>query len=108
METIEKLRKNGISLDEDEIKRLCVKYHLTELSVFGSAIRDDFNDDSDVDILVSFDENSHSTLMDILDLKDFFTNLLNREVDIVEKEGLSNPFRKKSILSTKEVIYAVQ
>ena len=108
MDALQKLEKNGIHLKYEDIVRLCEKYHLTELSIFGSAIRDDFNDDSDVDILVSFDENSHSTLMDILDLKDFFTNLLNREVDIVEKEGISNPFRKKSILSTKEVIYAVQ
>ena len=108
MDTKEKLKKNGISLDDAEIKELCEKYHLTELAVFGSALRDDFTEDSDVDILVSFDENFHSTLIDILDLKDFFSNLLNREVDIVEKEGLSNPFRKKSILSTKEVIYAVQ
>ena len=38
---------------------------ITELSVFGSAIRDDFNDDSDVDILVSFDENSMSTIKEL-------------------------------------------
>jgi len=38
MDTKEKLKKNGISLDDAEIKELCEKYHLTELAVFGSAL----------------------------------------------------------------------
>ena len=108
METIEKLKKNGIYLNENEIKQLCEKYHLIELSVFGSAIRDDFNDDSDVDILISFDENSTSTIWDILHLKTDLEIMLNRKVDVIEKDALQNPIRKKNILTTYEVVYAYQ
>ena len=102
-----KLNKNGIHLKYDDIVMICEKYHISEFSVFGSAIRDDFNSNSDIDILISFDVNFHSTLADILDLKEYFSQLFKRKVDIIEKEALRNPIRKRNILSTYEVIYAV-
>jgi predicted nucleotidyltransferase len=106
METIEKLQKNGIFLDYKDIVLLCKKYGINELSIFGSSIRDDFNQDSDVDILVSFGNTPDITLFDIMDLENEFALLLKREVDIVEKESLRNPIRKNKILSTREIIYA--
>jgi predicted nucleotidyltransferase len=106
METIEKLQKNGIFLDYKDIIFLCKKYGINELSIFGSSIRDDFTQNSDVDILVSFSNKSEITLFDIMDLEDEFSKLLNREVDIVEKESLKNPIRRNRILSTREIIYA--
>jgi len=106
METIEKLQKNGIFLDYKDIIFLCKKYGINELSIFGSSIRDDFTQNSDVDILVSFGNKSEITLFDIMDLEDEFSQLLNREVDIVEKESLKNPIRRNRILSTREIIYA--
>ena len=106
MEAIEKLRKNGIFLNYDDVIRLCKKYFITELSIFGSSIRDDFAQNSDVDILVSFEENSKITLYDIMELEKEFSQLLSRKVDIVEKESLKNPIRKNMILSTREIIYA--
>jgi predicted nucleotidyltransferase len=74
--------------------------------VFGSSIRDDFNQNSDVDILVSFVHNSNISLFEIIELERDLSQLLNREVDIVEKESIKNPIRKERILSTKEIIYA--
>ena len=106
METIEKLRKNGILLNYNDIVHLCEKYHINELAVFGSSIQDTFTNDSDVDILVSFDKNSDISLFDIMDLENEFSSLVKREVDIVEKESLKNPIRRESILLTREIIYA--
>jgi predicted nucleotidyltransferase len=85
---------------------VCKKYYINELSIFGSSLRDDFNINSDIDILVSFNKDSNITLFDIIDLENEFSQLLNRDVDIVEKESLKNPIRKDRILSTREVIYA--
>ena len=85
---------------------MCKKYYITELSIFGSSIRDDFTQNSDIDILVSFEQDSKITLFDIIELENEFSKLVNREVDIVEKEGLKNPIRKNQILSTREIIYA--
>jgi len=64
---IEKLRKNGIFLNHKDIIPLCEKSGINELSIFGSSIRDDFTPNSDVDILVSFGNNSEITLFDIMD-----------------------------------------
>ena len=106
MNTMEKLHKNGISLTYDDIVNICGKYYITELSIFGSSIRDDFDNNSDIDILVSFDNNSNINLFDIMNLEKEFSQLLKREVGIVEKEALKNPIRRERILSTREIIYA--
>jgi predicted nucleotidyltransferase len=106
METMEKLHKNGIFLNYNEVVQLCKKYSIEELSIFGSSIRSDFSQNSDIDILVSFNKKSEITLFDIMDLEKEFSELLKREVDIVEKESLKNPIRKNRILSTREIIYA--
>ncbi|MDR2716983.1 MAG: nucleotidyltransferase domain-containing protein [Treponema sp.] len=106
METIEKMRKNGIFPDYNDIVLLCKKYGINELSIFGSSIRDDFTQNSDVDILVSFGKTLEITLFDIMDLEKEFSQVFKRDVDIVEKESLKNPIRKNRILSTREIIYA--
>lgn len=106
MEVFEKLLKNGITLNNNDIAVLCKKYSINELSIFGSSIRDDFNQNSDIDILVSFDKNAEITLFDIMELEKEISKLVNREVDVVEKESLKNPIRKNRILSTREIIYA--
>ena len=106
MKTIEKLQKNGIIFNYDDVINICKKYAIIELSIFGSSIRDDFNNNSDVDILVSFGKNSNITLFDVMELENEFSKLLNKKVDIVEKESLKNAIRKNRILSTREIIYA--
>jgi len=106
METFEKMQKNGIFLNYNDVLLLCKKYDIIELSIFGSSIRDDFKTNSDIDILVSFKKNSKITLFDIIELENEFSKILNRKVDIVEKESLKNPIRKDKILSTREIIYA--
>ena len=105
MNTIEKLNKNGVFLDYNEIARLCQKYRVKELSVFGSSIRDDFKEESDVDFLISYLEEMDNTLIDMVRLNNELSELVNRKTDLVEKEALQNPIRKKIILSTAEVIY---
>ena len=106
MGTIEKLQKNGILFNYNDVVNVCKKYYITELSIFGSSIRNDFTPDSDVDLLISFDEHSNITLFDLMDIETSFSQLFNRNVDIVEKKSLKNPIRKNKILSTQEVIYA--
>ena len=59
-----------------------------------------------MDFLVSFEIGVEISLLDIIELEKEFALLLNREVDIVEKESLKNPIRKDKILATREIIYA--
>ena len=110
MNTLEKLKKNGINLNYDDVIRLCKKYNIKELSVFGSSLRDDFKGSSDVDFLVSYYEMDilAISLFDVVKFKNELSQLLDRDIDIVEKDAIENPIRRKNILSTAEVIYAYQ
>jgi hypothetical protein len=76
------------------------------VSVFGSALRNDFNRDSDLDLLIVFKNGNEKSLFDIIDLKNELEDLFGIDVDIVEKEALVNPYRKSEILKTAKVIYA--
>ena len=79
---------------------------LSELSLFGSVLRDDFRPDSDLDFLVSFAESAHIGLWDLAQMVIELESMFGRKVDLVEKEGLSNPYRKKAILDHCEIVYA--
>ncbi len=93
-------------IDKGKIARFCRKWKITEFSLFGSVLRDDFSLDSDVDVLVSFAEDAPWSLFDLINMQDELKEIFGREVDFVEKEGLRNPFRRKHILKHREVIYA--
>ena len=106
MSAFEKLRKNGINISEKVIKIIAAKYSIKEISVFGSSIRDDFDTDSDIDLLIEFYNSETISLYDIIDIQEYFEKITQRPVDIVEPEGLRNPYRRENILKTKEILYA--
>jgi hypothetical protein len=95
-----------IPFDHSKIAVFCQKWKIVEFAIFGSVLREDFRPDSDVDVLVTFDENAGWSLDDRLDMKDELQEMFGREVDLVNKKGLTNPFRRHSILTTKKVLYA--
>jgi uncharacterized protein len=83
----------------------CRRWRVTELSIFGSALREDFRSDSDLDVLVSFEKEAPWSLWDLIAMRDELAGLVGREVDLVEREGLRNPIRKRRILETCRVVY---
>ena len=105
MDTYEKLKKNGVYLNPEDVEKFCKKHKVSELAVFGSSIRDDFHKDSDVDFLISFVNNFGISLFDVVDMEDELAQMLKREVQIVAKDGLKNPIRRRKILASCEVIY---
>ncbi len=98
------------SIDETELRgRLtdfCRKWRVRELSLFGSALREDFRADSDLDVLVSFDSGAGWSLLDLVTMQEELEALVGRQVDLVEQEALRNPYRRAAILSSKRVLYA--
>ncbi|MCX5908309.1 MAG: nucleotidyltransferase family protein [Deltaproteobacteria bacterium] len=84
----------------------CRRWKVIEMGFFGSILRDDFSKESDVDILVSFEPQSSWTLFALVDMQDELEGLLGRKVDLVEREAIKNPFRRKEILRTLEMVYA--
>ena len=95
-----------VRFDRQKIAELCRRYGVAELALFGSVLRDDFLADSDVDVLVSFAPEAHPSLLELVELREDLKDLFGREVDLVERDGLRNPFRRRAILSTAEVVYA--
>ncbi len=89
----------------DKIDELCRKWKVVEMALFGSVLRDDFRADSDVDVLVTFAPDAPWSLWDLVEMHDDLRDAFGREVDLVEQRSLVNPFRRRSILRSKQVIY---
>jgi len=97
---------NIIKKNIEKINVLCAKYNVSELHVFGSVLTDRFNNESDVDFLVDFDDMDVFGYADnYFDFKFALEGILNRKVDLLEKKAIKNPFLKKSIESSKKLIY---
>lgn len=105
MTVIEKLLANGVVLTEKDLQVVANKYGIKEMSVFGSSLRKDFNDASDLDLIIEFKNSDEISLIDLVDIQMYFEQIINRKVDIVEPAGLKNPYRRKAILKSKEAIY---
>ena len=95
-----------ISINKQAVAVFCKKWKIVEMSLFGSVLRDDFNPDSDIDVLVTFNPEAKWSLWDFPQMQDELKAIFGREVDIVEKDALKNPFRRHSILTTRQVVYA--
>ena len=90
----------------DRIADFCRRRGVREFAVFGSAVRDELGPDSDVDVLVTFEPGTHYSLFELGDMREELRVLFGRDVDLVEKPALRNPFRRKAILDEAEVVYA--
>jgi len=95
-----------IDIPTRQLAEFCHRWKIAELALFGSILRDDFGPDSDVDVLIEFAGDADWSLYDWVDMIDELRAIFGRQVDLVSKRGLRNPFRRHAILSTREVVYA--
>src|ERR1051326_2880999 len=102
--------KTAIPLPLDKIEELCRKYEVTELSVFGSVLREDFGPASDVDFLAVFRNDDLGPWMGkLFEMQEELSEMLDRPVEIVEKQAVldsENYIRQRSILGSAETVYA--
>ena len=91
-----------------DIERLCRQYQVERLTLFGSALRDDFDPtESDVDLLVQFADMEPAALADAyFGLKEALEQLLGREVDLITERGLRNPYLRNAIDRQNAELYA--
>lgn len=90
----------------DKIKTLCNKHKVARLFVFGSILTDNLKKSSDIDLLVDFSEVALYDYADnYFDLKISLEKLLNRQIDLLEDKAIKNPYLRKSIDSSKRLIY---
>jgi len=87
------------------IRELCRHYPVQELSVFGSTVRGDQRQDSDLDLLVTFKPEARIGFLTLARLARELSELLHRSVDLVPKDGL-NPRIRDEVLARAEVLFA--
>jgi len=100
------MKSKKFTLPRKKIEEFCKRWSITEFSVFGSVLREDFRPNSDINGLVVIDPKAHIGLFEIAEMKIELEAMFKRSVDLVEKEGLRNPYRRSEILSTAQVVYA--
>lgn len=90
----------------DKIKALCLEHNVRTLFAFGSVCTDKFNDNSDIDFLISFKPMDYGDYADTyFELAEKLENLFRRPVDLITDKSLSNPYFIESVNKTKTLLY---
>ncbi len=96
--------KIHIELPKERIEEFCKKHHIRKLSLFGSALRDDFTPESDLDILVEFEPGTRVGMIRLAGLEIELGEILERKVDLNTPGFLSKYYRDK-VLAEAAVHY---
>ena len=96
---------NNLKIPHEKITEFCIKNSIRKLSFFGSVLRNDFNPDSDVDILVEFKEGHGPSFFGLARMERELSEIFGRKVDLRTPNELSKYFRDK-VLSTAQIQYA--
>ena len=98
------MEKIRLPISHQELAHLCKRYHIRRLAFFGSVLRNDFGLNSDVDVLVEFEE-GHTPGLDFIDIQDDLSKLLGgRQVDLVTPKFLNHRIRDQ-VLKEAQVAY---
>ena len=99
--------KAAVELPREQLSAFCRRWRITELALFGSALRDDFRPDSDVDLLVTFESDAPWSMLDLVAMEFELEELFGRGVDLVERAAIEqsdNWIRRRHILESAEPI----
>ena len=99
------MKANTPRIDRNDIADFCRRHHITKLSLFGSVLREDFSDDSDVDVLIEFDPAHVPGLIRLTSMERELTVLLGHKVDLRTPHDLSRYFRDQ-VLADARIQYA--
>ncbi len=97
-----------VKVSKEKISEFCKKWKVKEFALFGSVLRGDFKPDSDIDVLVDFEQDSGRTLFDLVDMIDELKIIFGRNVDLLTRKAVErsrNYIRRKETLSSAEVVY---
>ena len=97
--------KTKIEIPQERIAEFCRRHHIRKLSFFGSVISEHFTQDSDVDVLVEFEQGQVVGLLRLAGMEIELSEILGRKVDLRTPADLSRYF-KDAVLSAAEVQYA--
>lgn len=99
------MNNQGYNFSKQSIRELCHRYHVRELAIFGSALRLDFSETSDIDLLVEFEPEARVGFLTLSKMQRELSAIFHRPVDLVPKGGLKPKIRDE-VLSNVQVLYA--
>ena len=91
-------------ISDDELKTLCRKYQIRKLALFGSVLREDFDADSDVEVLVEFEPEAKIGFFELIDLEMELSNRIGRKVDL-NTYGFLSPYIQLRVREQERVLY---
>ena len=98
-----------ISVRKDALAQFCREHGIKRLAVFGSALREDFGPESDIDLLVEFEPDRVPGLLGLAGIELELSGMFGREVDLVTRSAVErsrNYIRRRAILDSAEEVYA--
>jgi predicted nucleotidyltransferase len=95
-----------IQISKDQIEAFCRRFGVEELSLFGSVLRDDFGPESDIDVMLKFLPGHGFTFENTPEIQDDLERIFGRPVDVIEKDRVRNPIRRRAIMNSYRVVYA--
>lgn len=97
---------NPLVAYKKQINELCINHKVKSLYAFGSVLTDHFNNKSDIDLIVDFNEIDLLDYADnYFDLKFSLQEIFNRSVDLLEERAIKNPYFKQALNQKKELVY---
>jgi predicted nucleotidyltransferase len=95
-----------LDLYQNQLSILCKQHHVKKLYAFGSVLTKRFDNNSDVDLIVSFNDIPVEDYADnYFELKFSLQDIFNRPVDLLEDQAIKNPYFRQKIDNSKQVIY---
>lgn len=94
-----------LPIPHEALSRFCRAHGVRELAVFGSAVRADFRDDSDLDILIDLEPDARVGLVKLQRMRDELAEIWGRPVDLLTRDGL-NPNIRDAVLEEAEIVHA--
>ena len=100
-----------LQVSGDVLADFCRRWKISELSLFGSVLRDDFRPNSDIDAIVTYSPDAEWSLLDHIEMEGELASLFGRAVDLVTRRAVEqshNWIRRKGILDSAQVVYATR
>ena len=95
---------HGINIPNDRIAEFCLRHRIRRLSLFGSILRDDFEPESDIDLLVEFEPGARVGMIRLAGMEIELSEILGRKVDL-NTPGFLSPYYRDRILAEAQVQY---
>ncbi|MGB2689063.1 MAG: nucleotidyltransferase family protein [Desulfobacterales bacterium] len=96
------MKKRNVDISEEKIAEFCQRHHIRRLALFGSALREDFTPDSDVDVLVEFEPGTRVGMIRLAGIELELSSILGRKVDMNTPGFISKYFREAVLAEAED------